>query len=220
MKSLLENKPSDREIYLGLAQMYTSLKRFPEAEDAVAQAEKLSSKQEEKDYVLFVAGSVYERQKKFDIAEQKFKAALSDDPRNAAVLNYLGYMLADRGLRLEEALAYIKKAVEQEPENGAYLDSLGWAYFKMGNYDLAEVNLLKAGEKIGNDGTVQDHLGGLYFKTGRMKQAAAHWERALEEWNKSTPGEVDSADVARVTRDLESARVKLAQQQSQNQSQK
>src|SRR5438270_3362973 len=215
VKSMLQNKPSDREIYLNLAQIETSLKEFKEAEEAAAQAEKLSVKPEEKDYAMFVAGSVYEREKKYDLAEQKFKTVLADDPRNSPVLNYLGYMLADRGLRLEEAVGYIKKAVAQEPSNGAYLDSLGWAYYKQGNYDLAESNLLKATEKMGNDGTVQDHLADLYFKTGRLKQAAAHWERALDEWSKTTKTQVDASDVARVQKQLESARVKLAKEEAQ-----
>src|ERR671935_3330024 len=101
-----------------------------------------------------------------------FKRVLSMEPQNSMALNYLGYMLADRGVRLEEALGYIKKAVQLDPQNGAYLDSLGWAYFKLGNYDLAEENLRKASQRIGNDATVQDHLGELYQKLGRLKQAA------------------------------------------------
>jgi tetratricopeptide (TPR) repeat protein len=193
VKALLQNKPSDREVYLTLAQIQTSLKQFKDAEESAAQAEKLSVKPEEKNYAAFLTGSVYEREKKYDLAEQKFKAVLADDARNAPVLNYLGYMLADRGLRLDEALGYIKKALAQEPGNGAYLDSLGWVYYKMGNYDLAEANLLKAVDKMGNDGTVQDHLADLYFKTGRLRQAAAHWERALDEWSKTTKTQVKLA---------------------------
>ena len=129
-------------------------------------------------------------------------------------MNYLGYMLADRDTRLDEALGYIRRAVALDPQNGAYLDSLGWAYYKMGNYDLAEENLRRASERINNDPTVHDHLGELYMKTGRLKLAAANWERSLEEWNKTIPAEVDSEDVAKVQKDLETARVKLAKQQN------
>ncbi len=107
-------------------------------------------------------------------------------------LNYLGYMLADRGTRLDEALGYIRRAVALDPQNGAYLDSLGWAYYKMGNYELAEENLRRASERIGTDPTVHQHLGELYQKTGRLKLAATHYERALEEWNKTIPAEVDT----------------------------
>ena len=214
LKSLLQNKPEDRDIYIALAQVETGLKQFKDAEDAVAQAEKLSIKPEEKDYVAYVAGSVFERQKKYDLAEQKFKSALADDPRNAGVLNYLGYMLADRGLRLDEALSYIKRAVEVDPQNGAYLDSLGWAYFKLGNYELAEANLLKAADKMGADGTVQDHVANLYFKTGRLKQAVAHWQMALDALNHTAAAELDQDELAKVQKDLESTRVKLAKQEN------
>jgi len=129
------------------------------------------------------------------------------------VLNYLGYMLADHGTKLDEALAMIKKAIDLEPANGAYLDSLGWAYFKLGKYELAEDNLIKASQHVmGADPTVQEHLGDLYQKTGRLKLAASHWERAVDEWNKTVAPEVDQEALAKVQRKLESAKVRLAQE--------
>jgi tetratricopeptide (TPR) repeat protein len=213
VKALLKGTPDDREIYIALGQIQSRLKHWKEAEEALDKAAQLSTKPEEKDYVTFIVASLYERQKKYEQAEEMFKRVITSDPHNAGALNYIGYMLADRGVRLDEALGYIKKAVELDPQNGAYLDSLGWAYFKMGNYDLAEENLRKASEKIGNDGTVQDHLGDLFNRTGRLKLAAAHWERALEEWNRSVPAEVDTADVAKVQKKLEGAKVKLAKEQ-------
>ena len=129
-------------------------------------------------------------------------------------LNYLGYMLADRGTRLDEALGYIRRAVALDPQNGAYLDSLGWVYYKMGNYELAEENLRRASERMGDDPTIHDHLGELYLKTGRLKLAASNWERSLEEWNKTVPAEVDADSVAKVQKELDAARVKLAKQNS------
>ncbi len=212
VKSLLKGTPEDREVYITLAQMYTRLKRWPEAEAALDKAAELSTKDEEKEYVEFLRGSTYEREKKYDQAEEVFRKVLATDPQNAAVLNYLGYMLADRGVKLDEALIMIKKAVELDPANGAYLDSLGWAYFKLGKYELAEDKLMKASQHTGADPTVQDHLGDLYQKTGRLKLAAAHWERALDEWNKTVAAEVDTDDVAKVTQKLESAKVKLARE--------
>ena len=216
-RSMLKGQGSkdDREVYVALSQIYSRLRQWKEAEEAAAQAEKLSTTPDEKEYIAFVQGSLFERQKKYDLAEERFRHVLSVDPQSAMALNYLGYMLADRGVRLEEALGYLKKAVELEPQNGAYLDSIGWAYFKIGNFDLAEENLRKAVEKQSNDATLHDHLGDLYQKTGRLKQAAAHWERALEEWNRSLPAEYDQGDVARVQKKLESAKVKLARQEKQ-----
>jgi tetratricopeptide (TPR) repeat protein len=212
VKSMLKGNNDDREVYIALAQMYSRTRQWPEAEQNIDKARALSTKQEDKDYVDFVAGSIYERQKKYDLAEEEFRKVVANDPKNAMALNYLGYMLADRGTRLDESLGYIRRAIALDPNNGAYLDSLGWAYYKMGNYELAEENLRRASERIGNDPTVHEHLGDLYQKTGRLKLAATHWERALEEWNKTIPAEVDTDDVAKVQKDLESAKVRLAQQ--------
>jgi tetratricopeptide (TPR) repeat protein len=211
-RSMLKGTAEDREVYIALAQMYSRLKRWPEAEAALAKAEQFSAKPEEKDYVSFVAGSIYEREKKYDRAEEMFKKVLAADPNNAVTLNYLGYMLADRGVRLEEALGYVKKAIQLEPQNGAYLDSLGWAYFKLGKYELAEENLRKAMERTQNDPTVLDHMGDLLQKTERLKLATAYWERALAEWAKSVSAEVDTTEVAKVQKKLDTAKVKLAKQ--------
>ena len=110
----------------------------------------------------------------------------------------------------------IKKAVELEPANGAYLDSLGWAYYRLGKYELAEDNLMKASQRLGTDPTVQDHLGDLYQKTGRLKLAAAHWERAVNDWNRTVSAEVDTDSLMQVTQKLESAKVKLAKEDPGN----
>jgi len=214
VKSMLKGTDDDREVYIALSQMYSRVKDWPQAEASISKAMELSTKPEDKDYANFVAGSIYERQKKYELAEEYFHKVLASDPKSAQALNYLGYMLADRGTRLEEALGYIRRAVALDPQNGAYLDSLGWVYYRLGNYDLAEENLRRASEKIGSDPTVQAHLGDLYQKTGHLKLATAHWQRALDEWNKTIPAEVDTDEVAKLQKDLESAKVKLAQQNS------
>ena len=215
VKALLKGNADDREVYVALSQMYTRLKRWNEAEQAINKAEQLSTKPEDKTYAVFVKGSVYEREKKYEQAEEAFKQVLNSDPQNAVALNYLGYMLADRGVRLDEALNYVKKAIDLDPANGAYLDSLGWAYYKLGKYDLAEQNLSKAVQRTPNDPTVQDHLGDVYQKVGRLKQAAAHWERALNEYNRSVSADVEPSEVAKVQKKLESARIKLAREEPQ-----
>ncbi len=212
VKALLKGNPDDREVYIALAQMYSRVKDWPNAEQNITKAIELSSKPEDKDYAIFVQGSIYERQKKYEPAEEAFRKVLADDPKNAMALNYLGYMLADRDTRLEEALGYIRRAVALDPQNGAYLDSLGWAYYKLGKYDLAEENLRRASERINTDPTVHQHLGELYQRTGRLKLAAVNYERSLEEWNKTIPAEVDQDEVAKLQKELETTRVKLAKQ--------
>jgi tetratricopeptide (TPR) repeat protein len=214
VRSLLKGKPEDREVYLRLSIMYTRLHRWSDAEESLSKAEQLSTKAEDKEYVYFLRGSTYEREKKYDAAEAEFRKVLAANPQSAATLNYLGYMNADREVRLEESLNYIKLAVSLEPTNGAYLDSLGWAYFRLGKYDLAEENLTKASLRMGSDPTVQDHLGDLYQKTGRLKLAAAHWERAVKEWNKTIGSELDGDLFAATQKKLDAAKVRLAKEGS------
>jgi tetratricopeptide (TPR) repeat protein len=205
----------DRAVYITLAQMNTRLKHYPEAEQDLDKAEQLSSKQDDKEYVWFLRGSTFERQKRYADAEVQFKKVIASDPQHAMALNYLGYMLADQNMKLDEALGYIKRAVDIDPTNGAYLDSIGWAYFRLGKYEMAEENLVKASQKINTDPTVHDHLGDVYQKTGRLKLAATHWERALVEWNRTIAAEVDPTDLARVQKKLDSAKVKLAKEEKQ-----
>ncbi len=207
------NANDDREVYLTLAQMNTRLRRFSDAEQALDKAEQLSTKTEDKEYVWFLRGSNFERDKHYAEAEEQFKKVLASDPEHASALNYLGYMLADQNMKLEEAFGYIKRAVDLDPTNGAYLDSLGWAYFRLGKFELAEENLLKASQRINTDPTVHDHLGDLYQKTGRLKMAATNWERALSEWNREIAADVDPADPVRVQKKLDSARMRLAKEE-------
>ncbi|WP_213805032.1 tetratricopeptide repeat protein [Granulicella sp. dw_53] len=202
--------PDDRDVYLALAQIYTRTKNFKGASEQIEKASALAMRPEEKLYVSFLRGTLYDREKMYDQAEAEFRKALVIDPNNATVLNYLGYMFADRGVKLPEAQALIRKAVDLDPQNGAFLDSLGWVQFKSGQYALAEENLRKANERINTDPTVHDHLGEVYEKTGKLKLAVAQWERSMTEYARSLPADADPADVSKVQRKLENARVKLA----------
>jgi tetratricopeptide (TPR) repeat protein len=215
VQAMLKGDAQDRGVYITLAQMNTRLKRYTEAEQDLDKAEKISTKQDDKEYIWFLRGSTFERQKRFSEAEVQFKKVIASDPQHAQALNYLGYMLADQNTKLDEALGYIKRAIDIDPTNGAYLDSIGWAYFRLGKYEMAEESLVKAAQKINTDPTVHDHLGDLYQKTGRLKLAATHWERALVEWNRTIAAEVDQTDIARVQKKLDSAKVKLAKEEKQ-----
>jgi tetratricopeptide (TPR) repeat protein len=215
-KGLLNGASPDdqRGVWLAIAQMNVRLHRWKDAEDALDKAEPLSTKKDDRTYLFFMRGEVAERQKHSEQAEQYFNQVLQLDPQNAMTLNYLGYMWADKGIKLPEALKMIQKAVQMEPMNGAYLDSLGWAYFKMGEYELAEDNLRQAVNRDQTDPTVHMHLGDLYEKTGRIRQAAAQWELSLADFAKSSPADVEPGDVAKVQKKLESARVRLAKEES------
>lgn len=223
VRSMLTNGPGDRDVYVRLGIMYTRAKRWADAAQALDRAEQLSTKSDDKAYVDFLRGDLFQRQKKYDEADAEFRKVLNltspTDPQAAATLNYLGYMNADRGVKLDESLSFVKQAISLDPSNGAYLDSLGWCYFKLGKYDLAEETLNKAAVHMSSDPTVQEHLGDLYQKTGRLKLAASHWDRAVQEWNKTIPAEQDADAFAKVQQKLDAAKVKLAKEGSQSEKQ-
>ena len=207
---LLKNTEDDREIWLALAQAHMRGKQFAQASEAAAKADRLSQTEDEKAYAHFLYGSIWERQKRFDKAEEEFRKALAINPDSAMTLNYLGYMFADQGIHLEEAVRYIQRALEMEPASGAYLDSLGWAYFKQDRLDLAEQNLRQAVEHLPSDPTIRDHLGDVYYKAGRIREAQEEWNRALQEWNRLPKNEADPEEIAKIEKKLKEANVKLA----------
>lgn len=210
----LKGGPGDRETYLNLSQVYERGKRYPEAEQAARKAEALAKDPQDNEIAWLMLGAVYERQKQYEKAEEEFKKALDVNPKNAQVLNYYGYMLADRGVRLDEAKDLIQRAVDLEPFNGAYLDSLGWVYFKQNKLDEAEAELRKAVEHEPHDPTIRSHLGDVLAKQGRTEQAAAEWEKSLAEWHRSLPADLESDKVAEVEKKLNQVKHRVAQKSS------
>jgi tetratricopeptide (TPR) repeat protein len=219
-KAQLTNTPDDLDVHQRLAEMYIRLKRFSDADQEIQKADALAKKAQEHLFVYFLRGEFYDRQKMYDKAEAQFRKALEIDPQNAAVLNYLGYMLVDHDQKLPEALKMIRQAVLLEPQNYAYLDSLGWAYFKTGQYELAEENIRKANERNNGDPTIHDHLGEVYEKTGKLKMAVSQWERSMSEYASSLPADAEPEEVQKVQHKLESARVKLAKLNSSSTAEK
>ena len=212
IRGLLNKSDKDRETYLTLAQVYEKGKRFTEMEKALNEAEKLSDSKQEKETVYFMRGAMFEKMKKYAAAETEFRKVIESNPRSASALNYLGYMLVDRNMKLEEALGMIRRALEIDPQNGAYLDSLGWAYYRLDKLDEAERNLRGSIERTQGDPTVHDHLGDVLLKQGKLKEAIAQWQISLKEFEKQPPSESDPAEVAKVSKKLESARVRLTKE--------
>lgn len=129
--------------------------------------------------VLYARGITHERLQEWDKAESDFRNALTINPDQANVLNYLGYSLIDRGEKLDEAMTMIEKAVSLQPESGYIVDSLAWGLFKLGNYETAIPHMEKAAELMPVDPIVTDHLGDLYWAVGRQLEAKFQWRRAL-----------------------------------------
>jgi len=199
------------EIMGQIAQAYEKGKRWAEMAKALDDAEALTATSAEKASVCFMRGAMLERQKRFDASEKQFRRVLELDPKHADALNYLGYMLADRSVRLEEASQLIGKALDLQPENGAFLDSMGWVCFRQGKFAEAR-GLLERALALMPDPTVYDHLGDVYAKLGRTQDAIAQWQASLKEAQKPGQSDVDSEEMARVSKKLDEAQAKLAKE--------
>ena len=196
LRALIHGNQTDRETYLDLAQIEERGKRYADAQTDANKALSMSQDDSDKETVWFLLGSIYDGQKQYDQAEQMFRKALAINPHDAMVLNYYGYMLADRGMRLDEAITMIRSAVVEDPTNGAYLDSLGWAYYKQGNLAEAQQYLQQAVSHSANDPTVLGHLGEVYAKLGQTGRAEQTWEKALIYWHKALPADYEAEKVS------------------------
>jgi tetratricopeptide (TPR) repeat protein len=199
LEEAVKRHTDDPVAYISLAQAYAEAERGAQAVKVLQDA---LGKFPSNDGIAFELGTVFDKQKKFAEAESAFRQVLARDPENAIALNYLGYMLAERGERLDESVTYLKKALQVEPENPSYLDSLGWAYFKADKLDLAETNLKRAADQLKTNSVIQEHYGQVLFKLGRYDDAIAAWTRALA-------GDGDSIDKADVDKKIKAAKQKL-----------
>ena len=207
----LKGGAGNRETYLSYAQIYERSHRFTEAEAAARKAESMALQPADNELAWLILGAIFERQKQYDKAEEEFKKVIDVNPKNSMVLNYYGYMLADRGIRLDEARDLIQRALDQEPFNGAYLDSLGWTYYKQNKLDQAELTLRKAVERESHDPTIREHLGDVLAKQGRTELAVVEWEKSLNEWHRSLPADLEEDKVAEVEKKLSQNKHRVAQ---------
>jgi tetratricopeptide (TPR) repeat protein len=199
LEQLLQKPANNPNGHVALAHAYVDANRGAQAVRVLQDAQ---AKFPSDPTPSFELGAILEKQKKFSDAEAAFKQALERNPEHAPSLNYLGYMLAERGERLNESVVYIKRALALEPDNGSYLDSLGWAYFRDGQLDLAADNLQRAAAQLTSNPVIQDHYGDVLMKLGRFQDAIDAWTRALS-------GDADEIDRGAVDKKIRSARQKL-----------
>jgi tetratricopeptide (TPR) repeat protein len=173
LERALQAHGDDPTAYISLAQMYADIDRNA---DAIKLLQDAQQKFPSDGSIVFELGSQYDRAKRFPEAEATFQQILKADPENAAALNYLGYMLAERGERLEESVSLLKKALEIEPENGPYLDSL---------------NLHRAADQLRTNSVIQAHYGDVLLRLGRYNDAIAAFTRALD----GDGSEIDRGDI-------------------------
>ncbi len=174
-------RTDDRNIRIQLADLLQSLSRDGEAEDTFTKIIEADATEGEYDWRIYYArGAARERLGEWPLAENDLKTAMTLNPDSPTIMNYLGYSWVDRGINLDEGLKLIEDALRLDPSNGAITDSLGWAHYKMGNYERAIHYLERATELAPSISEILDHLGDAYWQVGRFKEAGFQWERAMK----------------------------------------
>jgi tetratricopeptide (TPR) repeat protein len=181
LEKVIAAKPDDMEAILQLAHLQRERKEYEGCAETYGKAISLLAEPVKANWTTFYfRGICYERSKQWAKAELDFKRALELYPNEPRVLNYLGYSWIDQGVHLDEGMDMIKKSVEQRPDDGYIVDSLGWAYYRLGNYEEAVKNLERAVELKPVDPTINDHLGDVYWKVDRMLEAKFQWSHARD----------------------------------------
>ena len=177
---LTRQYPNSANGFSILGNHYRRLEAYDKAEVSYGEAIKLyEAKGEAGWFLYYVRGITRERLDLWRLAEKDFRKALSLNPTQPQVLNYLGYSLIEKNTNLDEALDMIERAVKESPDSGYIVDSLGWGYYKLGQYEKAVPNLERAAELMPVDPIVNDHLGDVYWMVGRKTEAEFQWRRAL-----------------------------------------
>jgi tetratricopeptide (TPR) repeat protein len=181
LRKVIKKDKTDMEALVSLGNILRVRKMFEEAATTYTKAiDQLDGKPTQKDWQLFYnRGITYERTDRWPLAEADFKKALELQPDQPLVLNYLGYTWVDRGMNLDQGLEMIRKAVDGDPTNGLIIDSLGWAYYKLGQYDQAVRELERAIDLMPADPTINDHLGDAYWRVGRKLEARFQWNHSI-----------------------------------------
>ena len=180
LKALIEEEPSDLAGYMVLGDIYNREKRYREAAEVYDRAVSVIGLPENHHWNLFFRrGIAYERLKEWEKAEPNFEKSLELSANQPEVLNYLGYSWIDQGINLDKGMDMIRKAVDLRPRSGFIVDSLGWAHYRLGNYEEAVRELERAVQLMPQDPTINDHLGDAYWKVGRKLEATFQWKIAL-----------------------------------------
>jgi len=179
LRAMAKERPDRVDALTQLGGMIRAKERYAEAvvvyDEAMARVTKVDQRHWP---LLYARGIALERSKQWPRAEADFLRALELQPEQAYVLNYLGYSWIDQGVNLDRGMEMIRKAVEQRPNDGYIVDSLGWAHYRLGNYEKAAEHLERAVELRPQDPTINDHLGDAYWKVGRLNEARFQWKRA------------------------------------------
>lgn len=136
--------------------------------------------------LLYARALLAETMDRLDVVEADLRLILLHEPAHVNALNALGYTLADRTDRYQEAYDYISRALEMSPDNNAILDSMGWVLYRLGKYEKA-IDYLERSLAIKHDQEVAAHLGEVLWVSGRKEEARAVWQRALDAFPEQEP---------------------------------
>lgn len=180
LRALSAERPDSADPLIELGDILRGRERFRDAVDAYDDAiSRMPDLRPENWALLYARGIALERSSMWPRAEQDFLKALEFQPDQPYVLNYLGYSWVDRGENLKQALTMIERAVALRPNDGYIVDSLGWAHYKLGNYERAVRELERAVSLRPHDPLINDHLGDAYWRVGRQREARLQWRNAL-----------------------------------------
>ncbi|EHK53784.1 tetratricopeptide repeat protein [Allomesorhizobium alhagi] len=181
LKALLDSDPDDMRAYLALGGVYASKEDYRAAAEVYDRAvARLKEPTKANWNIFYQRGIAYERLKEWPKAEPNFRKALELFPDQPQVMNYLGYSWVDMNMNLEEGLDLIRKAVDLRPSDGYIVDSLGWAYYRLGRFEEAVVELERAVSLKPDDPVLNDHLGDAYWRVGRRLEATFQWSHARD----------------------------------------
>jgi tetratricopeptide (TPR) repeat protein len=182
LKSVISEDPKDIEAIMALGNVERNRKKFADCVDTYSKGIDALPDATDKNNTVwyYYRGICEERSHQWSKAEVDMKKALELQPDQPHVLNYLGYSWIDQGINLDDGMKMIKRAVDQRPDDGYIVDSLGWAYFRIGNYEEAVKNLERAIDLKPEDPTINDHLGDAYWRIGRTLEAKFQWAHARD----------------------------------------
>lgn len=181
LKSVSLDNKDEIEPLIALGNVYRARKAFKDAAETYSAAIAALGQPTPGHWSLFYSrGIAYERLKRWPEAEADFRKALELSPDQPLVLNYLGYSWVEQNTNLDEAFKMLRRAVEQQPTDGYIVDSLGWAYYRLGQYDKALQLMEKAVDLKAADPTINDHLGDVYWRLGREREARFQWNHARD----------------------------------------
>jgi tetratricopeptide (TPR) repeat protein len=181
LEKLVAEYPDDYDTAVALGNVLRARKQFKEAAEIYSKAIARIDKPARQHWTVFYfRGICYERSKDWKQAEADLEKALELYPEQPQVLNYLGYSWIDQGMNLDRGTQMVRRAVELRPNDGYIVDSLGWAYYRMGQYDAAAKELERAIELRPEDPVINDHLGDAYWKVDRRLEAHFQWRHARD----------------------------------------